>query len=104
MMLKYSQDPSIREINPKLNTSRKWQASQAAGAAEEADKLKEVIGVTQMGKHGLGFDKKNRVWWSKASDKEKRRLVISEVREDIEGKRVQAAVQQGQQSQWAAWE
>jgi hypothetical protein len=104
MMLKYSNDQSLKEVDPELKTGRKWKASKAVEAAEESAKLKEVMGAVQTNRQGLGYATEKRVWWSKASAKEKRDLVIEEVRQQAEAERVQCAVQQGQQGQWTTWE
>src|SRR5215475_8797733 len=72
--------------------------------AEEIAKFRDVMGETQTNRQGLGFGSEKRVWWSKATDQEKRQLVIQEVRNDAENARHQIAVQQGQQGQWTTWE
>jgi len=103
MMLRYSRDPHVREIDTKVKSGRKWKASQAVDQAIETAKLKEVIGATQTGKQGFGYGKEKRVWWSKGSDKEKTEMVIHEIRQQSEELRVQEAVQQRQQGQWTTW-
>lgn len=104
MMLKYSKDPAVRVTGAQLKTGRKWKASEATNRAEEAAKFKEILGAVQTGRQGLGFGKEEKIWWSRASDTEKRELVIGEVRNEAEAKRYQTAVQQGQQGQWTTWE
>ena len=104
MMLNHSQDQAVRDTKAQLRTGRKWKANEATEKAEEAAKFKEILGATQTGKHGLGYGRERRIWWSKASPAEKRELVIQEVKHEAEAKRVQAAVQQGQQGQWTTWE
>jgi hypothetical protein len=104
MMLKHSSDQSISAIEPKVKTGRKWKAGEAVKEAEEAAKLKEVMGAVQTNRHGLGYATEKRIWWSKASGKERRDLVIEEVRLRAEADRIQVAVQQGQQGQWTSWE
>ena len=103
MMLKYSNDPTISSIEPKLKTGRKWKADKATADAEEAVKMKEIIGATQTNRNGVGFGPA-RKWWSKASNKEKRELVIEAVKDQTESERFQTAVQQSQQGQWTTWE
>ena len=104
MMLTDSQDPAVRVVDTKLKTGRKWKASEAVARAEEAAKFKEILGVTQTDRHGVGYESEMRMWWSKASRTEKRQLVIDEVRVQVEAERYQTAVQQGQQGQWTTWE
>ena len=104
MMLGNSLDPSVRAINAKVKSGRKWQASKETARAEEAAKFKEVLGATQSNRHGLGYASEKKVWWSKATNHERRQLVIQEIRNEAEGARYQTAVQQGQQGQWTSWE
>ena len=78
--------------------------AQATDQATEAAKFKEILGATQTNRHGLGFGQEKTVWWSPASDKERKELVLDEIRHVEETSRVQTAVQQGQQGQWTAWE
>src|SRR5580692_300862 len=104
MMLKHSSDRSISGIEPEVKTGRKWKASEAVKEAEDAARLKEVMGAVQTHRHGIGYGAEKRVWWSKASGKERRDMVIEEVRRQAEDDRVQVAVQQGQQGQWTTWE
>jgi len=104
MMLKHSRDPEVRLPDVKLKTGRKWNASQETERAEEAAKFSEILGATQVGRLGLGYGSQKRIWWSKASDQEKRQLVIDQVRHEAESKRYQAAVQQSQQGQWTTWD
>src|SRR5215470_9593881 len=104
MMLNHSQDQAVRDTKAQLRTGRKWKANEATEKAEEAAKFKEILGANQTGRHGLGYGRERRIWWSKASPAEKRELVIQEVKHKTEAKRVQAAVQQGQQGQWTTWE
>jgi len=64
MILSYSQDPVIRQVNPKLRSGRKWKASEAVARAEEAAKLKEVIGATQCNRQGVGYGKDKQMYSS----------------------------------------
>merc|ERR1712237_230645 len=50
---------------PTLKTGRKWTAQGAVDAATENLRLQEVLGHTQTGRYGLGYEKKPR-FWSKA--------------------------------------
>lgn len=104
MMLNYSQDPAVRAAEAKLKSGRKWNVSKETGRAEEAAKFKDILGATQTNRQGIGYGSEKRVWWNKATDKEKRQLVINEVRSEAESARYQIAVQQGQQGQWTTWE
>ena len=103
MMLKYSNDPAVSSIEPKLKTGRKWKADKATADAEETVKMKEIIGATQTNRHGVGFGPQ-RKWWSKATNKERRELTVEAIKDQAEAERFQTAVQQSQQGQWTTWE
>lgn len=104
MMLRDSPDPKVRENQPALKTGRKWKVHDAIEKAESALKLKEVMGCTQTNRVGLGFEQGRPKWWSKASTKERRDMVIREIRTAEDELRVQKAVQQSQQGQHTSWE
>ena len=104
MMLTHSKDITISSAATKLKSGRKWKVAQATDQATEAAKFKEILGATQTNRHGLGFGQEKTVWWSQASDKERRELVLDEIRHVEETSRVQTAVQQRQQGQWTTWE
>jgi len=102
-MLRFSGDPNIERARIQVKSGRKWKAAWAFADAEERVRFKEVTGATQVGRHGLGFDPA-RVWWSSASDKQRRDLIVQEVHSQEEAARFQMAVQQGQQGQWTSWD
>ena len=104
MTLQNSTDPAVSNIMAKVKTGRKWQAAAVTAEAVEASKFKEILGATQTGRHGIGYNTEKRVWWSKATPKEKIDLVVQNVRQQEEAARYQKAVQQSQQGQWTAWE
>ncbi|GFN81670.1 motile sperm domain-containing protein 2-like [Plakobranchus ocellatus] len=64
--------------------------------------MKEVIGQTQTDRRGLGSTTAK--WWSKTKGKEKRNMIIDEIRSKENSTRVQKAVQQPQQGQWTNWD
>ena len=102
LMLQDSSDDVVRMIQPTLKSGRKWKPCDAIEASEESLKLKEVIGLTQTNRQGLGHSTAS--WLSRSSGKEKRDMIIDEVRKDEDNKRFQKAVQQSQQGQWTNWE
>ena len=101
-MLEDSEDKVVRSIQPKLKTGRKWKVQEAVKAAKESLRTKEITGHTQTNRLGLGSTEMK--WWSKAEGKEKRDMVIQELRKEEDAKRFQKAVQQSQQGQWTTWE
>ena len=102
-MLELSGDCSIKEAKVQLKTGRKWKTVDALTEAEERVKFQEVAGASQVGRHGLGYGPP-RVWWSSATVRQRRDLILQEVHGLEEVGRYQMAVQQGQQGQWTSWE
>ena len=97
-MLEDSEDPVAKTIQPITKTSRKWKVLEVTDQATECLKIKEVIGQTQIGRKGMGSSVTE--WWSKVEGKEKRDMVINEIRLNEDSRRLQEAVQQPQQGQW----
>lgn len=101
-MLQDSPDEFVRSTEPTLKTGRKWNVKKKVEASKEALKLKEIIGHTQSNRAGLGLT--SRKLYSKAHAKERRNMIIDEIRGEEEQGRLQKAVQQSQQGQWTSWE
>ena len=101
-MLEDSEDPIVKTVQPTIKTGRKWKVVEAVDEAKECLKIKEVIGQTQSDRKGLGSSTAK--WWSKAEGKEKRDMVINEIRLNEDSRRIQKAVQQPQQAQWTNWD
>ncbi|GFN97226.1 reverse transcriptase [Plakobranchus ocellatus] len=99
--LEKSDDPVVKTVQPSLKTRRKWKVTEAVDEAKECLKIKEVIGQTQIDRRGLGSITAR--WWSKTEGKEKRDMIIDEIRNKGDSTRVQKAVQQPQQGQWTNW-
>ena len=102
-MLKHSGDTFVRDSGIQVKSGRKWKAAEATEVAEQEVRFRDVIGATQTGRHGFGYGS-SRVWWSSASDRQRRDLVVREVHDKEEAARYHTAVQQSQQGQWTAWE
>ncbi|GFN84732.1 reverse transcriptase [Plakobranchus ocellatus] len=64
--------------------------------------MKEVVGQTQTDRRGL--ESTTAKWWSKTEGKEKRDMIIVEIRNEEDSARVKKAVQQPQQGQWTNWD
>ena len=82
---------------PTIKTGRKWKVVKVVDDAKDCFKIKEVIGQTQTDRTGLGLSTVK--CWSEAEGKEKRDMVINEIRLNEDSRRVQKAVQQPQQGQ-----
>ncbi|GFN83458.1 reverse transcriptase [Plakobranchus ocellatus] len=93
-MLEESDDPTVKTVQPSLKTGRKWKITEAVDESKECLRMKEVIGQTQTDRkgHGSTTDK----WWSKTEGKEKRDIIIDEIRNKEDSTRVHKAVQQPQ--------
>ena len=92
----------MKTAQPTIKTGREWKVVEAVDEVKECLKIKEVIGQTQTDRKGLGSCTAK--WWSKAEGKEKRDMVINEIRLNEDSTRVQKAVQQPQQGQWTNWD
>ena len=99
MMLDDSKD---KLLNPALKTGRKWIVIDTKESAKENLAFNEVIGLTQLGRQGLGVNEKK--WLSQANGKDRRDMVIQEVGNEEDNKRLIKGVQQSQQGQWTSWE
>ncbi|GFO20743.1 reverse transcriptase [Plakobranchus ocellatus] len=94
-MLEEPDDPVVKTVQPSLKTGRKWKVTEAVDEAKECLKMKEVIGQTQTDRRGLGSTTAK--WWSKTEGKEKRDMIIDEIRNKEDSTRVKKAVQQSRQ-------
>ncbi|RUS81258.1 hypothetical protein EGW08_011000 [Elysia chlorotica] len=72
------------------------------GLETTAQTTKCFMVINRCGLHGLRSSTIN--WWSKTEGKEKRDMVINEMRLNENYRRGQKAVQQSQQGQWADWD
>ena len=91
MTLRDSKDHVVKNIQPDVKSGRKWTASVAVVVAELRLKHKEMVGVTQVGRKGLGLTTLK--WWSSSSEKERRAMVSQEIREVEEEMRFAKAVE-----------
>ncbi|GFO20742.1 reverse transcriptase [Plakobranchus ocellatus] len=101
-MLEESDDPVVKTAQPSLKTGRKWKVTETVDVAKECLKMKEVIGQTQTDRRGLGSTTDK--WWSKTEGKEKRDMIIDEIRNKEDSTRVKKTVQQSRQGQWTNWD
>ena len=59
MMLDDSKDKVIKSLNHTLKTGRKWKVKDTIISAKENLAFKEVIGLAQTGRQGLGVNEWN---------------------------------------------
>ncbi|GFO02115.1 polyprotein [Plakobranchus ocellatus] len=97
-----SDDLVLKTVQLSLKTGIKWKATEAVDVAKECLRMKEVIGQTQTDRWRFGTTTAK--WWSKTEGKEKRDMIIDEIRNKEDSTRVQKAVQQPQQGHWTNWD
>ncbi|XP_078322870.1 uncharacterized protein LOC144622162 [Crassostrea virginica] len=102
MTLRDSKDKKVSEAGVQIRTGRKWSASASVSQAESMLTLRDIIGNTCIGRQGLGIDHFQQ--WEKSEVKERRDMVLQEVRKGEEDQRRSKAVQLGQQGAWTKWD
>jgi len=101
LTLKQSRDGSIHNAGIKTRTGRKWSASQAFKQAERKLQHKVIVGITSVGRQGLGYSKTT--LWSFAETTERRSMVQDKTRAAAEEDRRAKAVAMGAQGAWTEW-
>ena len=101
MMMKDSPDEIIRKAYPERKSGTKWSAVKAARETECSLRIKDIIGVTQTNRAGLGSTSKK--VFSKVVPKGKRDMVSEEVRMFEEEQRKASAITQAKQCAWTKW-
>nr|XP_061825268.1 uncharacterized protein LOC133612115 [Nerophis lumbriciformis] len=93
----------IHQLGLQTGEGRKWNATQTVDQAIVRLKHQEMVGQIQSGRAGFGWVTASKMW-SKASRKERKDLVISEVVKMEEESYMIKAVGQQQQGRWTIWE
>ena len=93
----------VSKVVPIPTKGRKWNPRMSAKEAEATLRHTEIVGNVQIGRRGLGLGSGKPVW-SRAGPKEKRKLVVEQVRRQEEMLRGTKAVAQAKQGQWLNWE
>ena len=101
MMIKESADEIIRKAYPEIKSGTKWSAVKTAQEAKCSLRIKDILGVTQTNRAGLGSTSK-KVFF-KMDPKGKRDMVSEEVRMFEEEQRKASAVTQATQWAWTKW-
>ena len=77
--LKESKDNMVSQVGITMNTGRKWDVSEAGSQAKSRLEYKEIVGIVCVGKQGIGYSERQQ-WWSKAKKKDKRDMLVQEIR------------------------
>ena len=101
MMMKDSVDEIIWKAYPEIKSGMKWSAVKAAQEAECSLRIKDIIGVTQTNRAGLGSTSKK--IFSKVGPKGKRDMVTEEIRMFEDEQRKASAFIQAKQCAWTKW-
>ena len=101
LTLRDSRDELIREAGIVTRTGRKWSATETVGQAESSLKHKDIVGVTAVGRQGIGATKVP--LWSQSDQRERRAMIQAEVRRVEENTRQARAVEMGAQGAWTTW-
>ncbi|XP_073696141.1 uncharacterized protein [Garra rufa] len=97
-----SSDPKVAQAGIEVRTGRKWRAAVAVDDAESRLRQKVLVGSVAQGRAGLGSRRTPR--YDKAEGKERRSLILEEVRAGVEEKRACQMAGMRQQGAWTRWE
>ena len=100
-MMMDSADEIIRKAYPEIKSGTKWSAVKTTQEAECSQRIKDIKGVTQTNRAGLGSMIKK--VFSKVDPKGKKDMVSKEVRVFEEEQRKASAVTQAKQCAWTKW-
>lgn len=93
-----SSDPKVAQAGIEVRTGRKWRAAEAVDIAESRLRQRVLVGTVAQGRAGLGSGRTPR--YDKVQGKERRSLILEEVRAGVEEKRVIQMVGMRQQGAW----
>ena len=99
LLLAGSKDMVVSKVVPNPTKGRKCNTRTAAQEAEATLRHTEIVGNVQIGRGGLGLGL-GKLVWSRAGPREKRKLVVEQVRRQEEMLRGIKAVAQAKQGQW----
>ncbi|KAJ8338476.1 hypothetical protein SKAU_G00374420 [Synaphobranchus kaupii] len=101
--LRESSDHLVRAAGTQVRTGRRWKAEEEVDQAIARLKHREVVGRVQVGRAGLGRSE-TPLFWSKASKRERKAMVVTEVARSEQERYTIKAVCQSQQGGWSSWE
>ncbi|XP_078665283.1 uncharacterized protein LOC144907786 [Branchiostoma floridae x Branchiostoma belcheri] len=101
--LMWSKDNAVKAAYRRQKTGRKWNPEEVINQAISRLKHRDIVGAVQRGRTGLGWGERTQRW-ERATQTERKQLVVEEVkRMEEEGRKV-CAVSQKQQGAWVNWE
>ena len=100
--LKQSEDPGVKGAEVRVDGGRKTDTQAAVEEAESRLKMQELTGIPNKGKEGLGLHP--RVPFSKASKKEKRKMIVKTIKEMEEEERTVRMTHFRKQGAQLGWE
>ena len=99
--MQQSRDQCIRNADINIDAGRKWKVSEAVENATSRLHHQEIAGIPNVGREGIGIH--HRSYYSKASQKERRNLMVGKVKEQEEERRylkVASLRKQGVSTKW----
>ena len=99
--LENSQDQVVQNAGIAFKCGRKWSSQKEVKEAKEALRMEEIVGITCRGR--LGLDHNHEKYWSKATERERRDLIVQQVRKIQEQERCTKAVGLTYQGAWMNW-
>ncbi|XP_054628013.1 uncharacterized protein LOC129179159 [Dunckerocampus dactyliophorus] len=102
LLYRDSKDSKVASAGIVVRTGRKWRAQDGLVVAESRLRHRALVGTVAMGRSGLGAIPQP--CYEKAHGKDKRELVLKEVRAGVEEERTSRMVGMQQQGAWTKWE
>ena len=99
--MQQSRDQCISNADINIDAGRKWKVSEAVENATSRLHHQEIAGIPNVGREGIGIH--HRSYYSKASQKERRNLIVGKVKEQEEERRylkVASLRKQGVSTKW----
>ena len=100
--LETSKDDCVRNADINLDAGRKWKVSAAIEEARSKLQLQEIAGIANVGREGLGL--RHRQYYSKSTDRERKKLVVQKVREAEEERRLVKIGELSKQGRSLKWQ
>ncbi|XP_075904972.1 uncharacterized protein LOC142903304 [Nelusetta ayraudi] len=102
LLYRDSKDSKVASAGIMVRTGRKWRAQDGLEVAESRLRHRALVGTVATGRAGLGAFPQP--CYEKAHGKDKRQLVLREVRAGVEEERTSRMVAMQQQGAWTRWE